>query len=107
MRYFLHSQHKKSLPPKPNGRISKSKDSCEILHSRNFSEHNIHNLTPNEYIHIEIKKFMYGLKEVGILALNSIVKNLTPFVYHMVKHTPGLWKYETRPTIFTLCVDDL
>ena len=50
---------------------------------------------------------MYGLKEVGILALNSIVKNLTPFVYHMVKHTPGLWKYETRPTIFTLCVDDL
>ena len=71
-----------------------------------FNEYNIHSLAHNGYINIEIRKGMYGLKEAGILAFNYIVKNLAPFGYHPVKFTPGLWKHETRPTTFILCVDD-
>ena len=49
---------------------------------------------------------MYGLKEAGILAFNFIVKNLTPFRYTPVRHISGLWKHGSRPTMFTLCMDD-
>ena len=37
------------------------------------SEYNIHNLTYNGYVHIEIRKGMYVLKEAGILAFDYIV----------------------------------
>ena len=33
---------------------------------------------------------MYGLKEVGIVSFNYIVKNLATFGYHPVKFTPSL-----------------
>ena len=36
---------------------------------------------------------------------NYIVKNLAPFGYHSVKHTPGLWEHKTKSTTSTLCVD--
>ena len=70
------------------------------------TEYDIHNLTHNGYIHIEIRKGKYGLKEADILAFNYTVKNLAPFGYHPVTHTPGLWKDETRLTTFTLCIDN-
>ena len=49
---------------------------------------------------------MYRLKEVGILTFTYVVQNLTPFGHHPVKHTAGLWKHETRKTIFILCVNN-
>ena len=70
-----------------------------------FTEYDIHDIAHNGYVNREIRKGIYGLKEAGILAFNYIVKNLVPVGYHPVKFTPGLWKYETRPTMFTLCVD--
>ena len=71
-----------------------------------YNEYYIHKITHNGYINIEIRKGIYGLKEAGILAYNYIVNNLAPFGYHPVKFTPGLWKYETISTIFTLYVDN-
>ena len=69
-------------------------------------EYNIDAIANNGFVYVEIRKGMYGLKEAGILAFNYVVKNLAPFGYHTVQHTPGLWKHKTRKTVFTLCVDD-
>ena len=48
---------------------------------------------------------MYGLKQAGIIAHNELIKHLAPYGYAPVQHTPGLWKHETRDTIFSLVVD--
>ena len=49
---------------------------------------------------------MYRLKQVGIITNVELTKHLDKFGYHPVQHTPGLWKQNTRATIFTLVVDD-
>jgi len=49
---------------------------------------------------------MYGLKEAGIIAYKHLVKNLLPYGYEPLRHTPGVWKHRHRSTTFTLCVDD-
>ena len=49
---------------------------------------------------------MYGLKQAGIIAQKTLIHQLAPFGYHPASHTPGLWKHETRDTIFNLVVDD-
>jgi len=59
-----------------------------------------------DYIYVEIRKGMYGLKEAAILAFEQLRDHLAPFGYHPVKHTPGLWSHETLKTTFTLAVDD-
>ena len=53
-----------------------------------------------------IKKGMYGLKQAGIIANQELVKDMSPFWYHPVKHTPVLWVHNSRKTIFCLVVDD-
>ena len=60
----------------------------------------------DNYLYCEIRKGMYGLKEAGIIAFKNLVKNLKPHGYSPMKYTPGLWKHNTKPTTFTLCVDD-
>ena len=58
------------------------------------------------YCYLEIRKGMYGLKEAAILAYDQLVAHLAPYGYSPVPHTPGLWRHSTRPTTFTLAVDD-
>ena len=58
------------------------------------------------YAYFEARKGIYGLKEAGLIAFENLVRNLKPFGYEPVKFTPGIWKHTTRPTTFTLCVDD-
>ena len=58
------------------------------------------------FVHMRIEKGMYGLKQAGIIAHKELVKHMSTFGYHPVRFTPGLWKHETRPTIFSLVVDD-
>ena len=58
------------------------------------------------YLYLEIRKGMYGLKEASILAYEQLRDHLAPFGYHPVRHTPGVWIHDTRPTTFTLAVDD-
>jgi hypothetical protein len=49
---------------------------------------------------------MYGLKQAGILANQLLQKRLKPFGYHPARHTPGLWLHATKPTAFSLVVED-
>ena len=58
------------------------------------------------FCYLEIHKGMYGLKESGMTAYKHLVSNLKPIGYCPCDHTPGLWRHKTRPTTFTLCVDD-
>ena len=70
-------------------------------------EYNIDALTaPDGYVYCEIRKGMYGLKEAGSIAHENLIKNLAPAGYAPMKYTPGLWKHKSRPTTFTLAVDD-
>jgi hypothetical protein len=62
--------------------------------------------TNNGTIYIKIQRGMYGLPQAGILAQNLLEKHLNQHGYHQSKVTPGLWKHDWRPLLFTLCVDN-
>ena len=60
----------------------------------------------DNYIYIQIKNDMQGLKQVTILAYNHLKSFLAPYRYIPVQGTVSIWKHKTRPTKFCLCVDD-
>ena len=60
----------------------------------------------NGWVYPEIVNSMCRLKQAGIIANKELTKHLENFGYNPVWHTPGLWKHNTRATIFTLVVDD-
>ncbi len=69
--------------------------------------YNLIDLAANDgTIYIKIQKGMYGLPQAGILAQNLPEKRLNQHGYHQSKVTPGLWKHDCRPLLFTLCVGD-
>jgi hypothetical protein len=71
-----------------------------------MQHYDLANKVKNGYVYLEIRKGMYGLPQAGIIANKLLRKRLAPHGYHECKHTPGLWKHESRPTTFTLVVDD-
>ena len=60
----------------------------------------------NGFIYVEIRKAIYGLPQAGVLAKKLLKKQLAPAGYSKLPHTPGLWKYVSRPIAFTLVKDD-
>ena len=60
----------------------------------------------NGTVYIKVQKGMYGLPQAGILAQQLLEKRLNAEGYRQSHITPGLWKHDTRPISFTLCVDD-
>jgi hypothetical protein len=62
--------------------------------------------TNNGTIYVKIEKSMYGLPQVGILAQNLLKKCLNQHGYHQSNITPGLWKHDWQPPLFTNCVDN-
>jgi hypothetical protein len=63
-------------------------------------------LAVDDWVYIEIRKGMYGLKQAGLLASQLLKTRLAPFGYYPARHTPGLWLHKTQPISFTLVVDD-
>jgi hypothetical protein len=49
---------------------------------------------------------MYGLSQAGIIAQELLAKQLAKHGYHQSKIIPGFWTHETRPTTFTLVIDN-
>jgi hypothetical protein len=47
------------------------------------------------WVYIEIRKGMYGLKQVGLLANQLLQTHLAPFLYYPARHTPGVWLHHT------------
>jgi hypothetical protein len=71
-----------------------------------IQKYNLNALAVDGWVYIEIRKGMYGLKQVGLLANQLLKTRLAPFGYYPARHTPGLWLHKTRPILFTLVVDD-
>ncbi len=61
---------------------------------------------PRTAVYCEIRKGMYGLPQVGIIAQELLVTRLKEHGYMQSETTPGLWKHEWRPIEFSLVVDD-
>ena len=78
-----------------------------IIPQEIIDEYNLHNLVDEDrWVYLNIVKGMYGLKQAGIIANMELTKHLDKFGYHPVQHSPGLWKHNTRSTIFILVVED-
>ncbi len=58
------------------------------------------------WVHLEMRRAVWGLPQAGILANKKLRRKLAPFGYHKCVVTPGLWKHESQPLIFTLVADD-
>jgi hypothetical protein len=71
-----------------------------------IDKYNLGALAVDGWLHIEIRKGMYGLKQVGLLSNQLLQTRLAPFGYYPARHTPGLWLHKTRPIAFSLIVDD-
>jgi hypothetical protein len=67
-------------------------------------KYNLGALAVDGWVHIEIRKGMYGLKQAGLLANQLLQTCLAPFAYYPARHTPGLWLHKTRPIAFSLIV---
>ena len=72
-----------------------------------FTKYDMKKLTDNKNcVNFKIKKGMYGLKQAAILAFNQLEENLAPHGYRPIPNTVGMWRHESRPIQFCLCVDD-
>jgi len=60
----------------------------------------------NDYVHLEMRRAVWGLPQAGILANKRLRRKLAPFGYYECVNTPGLWYHVSRPISFTLVVDD-
>ena len=61
---------------------------------------------PDRYVNCKIRKGVYGLPQAGIIAQDLLAKQLQEHGYSQSKTTPGLWKHEWRPIIFSLVVNN-
>jgi hypothetical protein len=73
-----------------------------------IDEYNLREMIVDDdgYVYSEITKGMYGLPQAGIIAQELLAERLAKHGYHQSKIIPGLWTHDTRPTTFTLVVDD-
>ena len=62
--------------------------------------------TTDGAIYCEIRKGMYGLPQVGIIAQQLLEERLAKHGYCQSTTTPGLWKHDTHPICFSLVMDD-
>ena len=74
----------------------------EIRHQYGLYE----KVSTDNHVYCEVRKGMYGLKQAARLAFDRLVRKLAPHGYKPDSYAPGFWTHHTRPTVFTLCVDD-
>ena len=55
---------------------------------------------------MEVRKGMYGLPQVGLLAQILLRYQLKNHGYEQSKITPGFWKHKGKQICFTLVLDD-
>jgi hypothetical protein len=71
-----------------------------------IEKYDLKRLAVNGWVYLEIRKGVYGLKQAGLLANQLLQKRLKPFGYYPARHTPGIWLHNTKPSAFSLVVDD-
>ena len=91
----------------PMERFEYMRMKIELVPQAFIDEYQLHDNIYNGYVYMEIRRGMYGLPQAGMLANKLLKKRLAPHGYYEVPHTPGLWRHQFRPVMFTLVVDDL
>ncbi len=69
-------------------------------------QYNLNSLALNGFIYLKMRRTVWGLPHVGILANKLLWKCLLPHGYFECPNPPSLWKHTTHPIAFTLVVDD-
>ncbi len=72
-----------------------------IVEQYDLNKHALHG-----FVHLEMRRVVWGLPQEGILANKRLRRKLAPFGYHESENTPGLWYHKSCPITFTLVVDD-
>jgi hypothetical protein len=72
-----------------------------IVEQYNLTRHVLHG-----FVHLEMRRAVWGLPQAGILVNKCLKQKLAPFGYYESTNTPGLWLQDTRPILFTWVVDD-
>ena len=70
-----------------------------------IDEYNLEKFVYNGWIYFDIFKGVYGLPQAGKLANNLLKKSLKKHGYYKTATTPGLWRHQWQPIMFTLIVD--
>ena len=73
----------------------------DIMH-----RYNLAGLIVNDHVLVEIRKGMYGLPQVDLIAQERLNIHLAASGYTPTRHTLGLYTHNNRKTTFTLVVDD-
>lgn len=90
----------------PMSRYEYMKLLIKIIPKDIIQQYNLLDKVHKGFIYIEIRKGMYGLPQAGKIANDLLKKRLEPHGYILCKYTPGLWKHTSRPTMFTLVVNN-
>ncbi len=61
-----------------------------IVEQYNLTRHALHG-----FVHLEMRRAVWGLPQAGILANKRLRKRLAPFGYYKSTNTPGLWLHKT------------
>ena len=103
---FMSADVKDFFLASPMGRPEYMRIPAKYLPADIIAKYILEEKISNGYVYVKINKGMYGLKQAAVLAYDHLVQNLKPYGYAPIPHTLGLWKHETRPITFCLCVDD-
>jgi hypothetical protein len=67
---------------------------------------NMKTLAYKGYVHLEMRRAIWGLPQARILANKKLHCKLAPFGYFKHVNMPGFWYHESRPISITLVVDN-
>ncbi len=70
------------------------------------TQYNLDTHAKDGFVFLEIRCAVWGLPQAGILANKLLCERLKLHGYYERINTPGLWRHETRPIMFSLVVDD-
>ena len=71
-----------------------------------INEYNLHDFVHNGWVYFEIHNGVYDLPQSGCLAQQLLPKRLHKHVYYQYLITPGMWRHQWQPYVFTLIVDN-
>ena len=78
-----------------------------IIPDKFSEEHNLHDLVNvNMHVCAEVRSGIHGSPQVGRLAHEDLVSNLSQCSHKPVKSTLGIWKHTNNGISFTLVVND-
>eukprot|EP00957_Ditylum_brightwellii_P148980 11342962-Ditylum_brightwellii.AAC.1 len=66
----------------------------DIIPNEVKKEYNLYEKEHSGYVYMELRKGMYGLPQVGILANKLLTDRLATKGYRPCRHTPGLWTHD-------------